>query len=668
MHNFIIDISIMSSGCVTLNKGREILAKITAYDLAKNQKEISVAEFFERNKHILGFGNPTRALITSVKEGVDNGFDACEEVNILPEIYVEIQNHSDDECKIIIEDNGPGVIKKQIPHIFGRLLYGSRFHAIRQSRGQQGIGISAVVLYGQLTTGKHAKITSKVEEDRPAHIIELAIDTNRNRAEVVSRSTVHWEKPSGTRVEISIIADYLRGKKYVYEYLQNISIVNPHAQITYKSADGNVHVFERTSEILPEKAVEIKPHPYGVELGTLIKMAKHTNARRTSSFLKTEFSSMGDRTTKLVCEKAGIDMALNPKELTRDQFLALHTAFKKVKIMSPSTDCLSSIGEMLIKRSLKHETQEISPEFIVTTSRPSSVYSGNPFQVEVGLVYGGNLPKDKTIKIMRFANRVPLLYQQGDCAVTRAISSIDWRRYGLDQPSGKGIPTGPAILLAHISSTQIPFTSESKEAIADIPEIENEIKLAFRECARKVQHHIHKEVRRKKTREKFDLITRILPEIAKKSAGMINKPVPSLDAVITKIMDIVWIEDLVQYEKTSRDLIQTTLIKENEKPLSNEGYITKSRIMVVNYKRNPQKFNLYAVIPENAVVGTVDPKPIKIMQNYIKWDLGTIQPANKIDMNFELAGLEKGDFDENDLYIENINPAYVIGADKWEGD
>ncbi|PNX47049.1 MAG: DNA topoisomerase, partial [Thermoplasmata archaeon M9B1D] len=258
-------------------------------------------------------------------------------------------------------------------------------------------------------------------------------------------------------------------------------------------------------------------------------------------------------------------------------------------------------------------------------------------------------------------------YQQGGCVVTSAISSIDWRRYGLNQPSGKGIPTGPAIFLTHVSSTQIPFTSESKEAIADVTEIENEIKLAFRECARKVQHHINKKVRRVKTREKFDLITRILPEIAKKSAHILNKPVPSLDPIITKIMDVVWIEDVIEYEKIERPLVQTNLMGESTEE-KKSGTITKSRILVVNYKRSPQKFNLYAIIPQDSVVGTVTPKPSRITDNYIKWNLDTIPSINKVDIAFELAGLEKGDFDENDLFVENINPSYVIGADKWEGD
>ncbi|HEB37778.1 MAG TPA: DNA topoisomerase VI subunit B, partial [Thermoplasmatales archaeon] len=151
------------------------MTKKIAYELAKKQREISVAEFFERNKHILGFGNPTRAIVTAVKEAVDNSLDACEDARIPPDIVVEIrEGEREGECLIAVEDNGPGIVEKHIPPIFGKLLYGSRFHAIRQSRGQQGIGISAVVLYGQLSTGKHAKILSKIGENEPAYLYEIA--------------------------------------------------------------------------------------------------------------------------------------------------------------------------------------------------------------------------------------------------------------------------------------------------------------------------------------------------------------------------------------------------------------------------------------------------------------------------------------------------------------
>ena len=646
------------------------MANPIALKLAQKQKEISVAEFFERNKHILGFGNPTRAIITSVKEGVDNSLDACEEAGILPDVLVEIKDEDGgekNEYKIIVEDNGPGIIKKQIPNVFGRLLYGSRFHAIKQSRGQQGIGISAVVLYGQLTTGKPTRVISKIDEKMPAYVYEIGINTHNNTPEIISQDITHWEKPCGTRIEINIIGDYVRGKRFVYEYLQSTSIVNPHAQITFIAPDGEKHVFERTADILPRPSTEIKPHPYGIELGTLMKMAKSTKCRKLSAFLKTEFSSMGERTTNAVCKEAGLDKNINPKMLTRDQLLTLLKAFKKVKIMAPPTNCLSPIGETLIRRSLKHETQEISPEFIVTTSRPPSVFSGNPFQVEVGIVYGGNLPKDSPVKILRFANRVPLLYQQGDCVSTAAISSIDWRRYGLEQKGGKGIPVGPAIFLVHVASTHVPFTSESKEAIADIPEIENEIKLAFRECARKMQRHLTKKAKRAKTREKFDLITKILPELAKKTSLILNKPVPPLDEVITKIMDVVWIEDSVEYTKKPLSQViksdgQTTLYE------GSDEHVTTSRITIVNYKRKPLKFNLYALKPREGKIIKADPKPIEIKDYYLKWKIDNIKPTEKIELLFEMTSLAKEDFEENDLYIDGINPEYVIGAEKWEGE
>jgi DNA topoisomerase-6 subunit B len=601
-------------------------------------------------------------LVTAVKEGVDNSLDACEEAETLPDILVEVHTREEDgECRVIVEDNGPGIIKKQIPLVFGKLLYGSRFHAIRQSRGQQGIGISAVVLYGQLSTGKHTIILSKIGENRPAQLYELAIDTNRNTPEIVKNEIVSWDVPHGTRIELPIIGDYRRGRRFLYDYLQSTSIVNPHARITFVEPNGERHLFERVTDALPRPTIELKrPHPHGIELGTLIKMAKRTSNRKLSTFLKKEFTSMGERTTEAVCKIAGLDRDLNPKEMRREDFVRLHRAFKKVKIMAPPTDCLSPIGETLIKRSLKHETKEISPEFIVATTRPPSVHSGHPFQVEAGIVYGGKLDVNSPVKILRFANRVPLLYQQGDCVSTAALSSIDWRRYKLEQRGGKGIPIGPAIFFIHVASTSVPFTSESKEAIADIPEIENEIELALRECARRMQSHLTKKERRRKTREKFELITKILPEIAKKSADMLEKPIPQLDAVITRIMDVVWIEDIITYERVERG---------EATPEATPRYITKSRLLIANYKQKPQKFDLYALIPSDAVVGFVDPKPERIVEgSYIKWSLPEIPPTSKIDVSFELAGLDKGDFDENDLYVDGINPEYVIGANKWEGD
>ncbi|MFH1211843.1 MAG: DNA topoisomerase VI subunit B, partial [Candidatus Woesearchaeota archaeon] len=182
-----------------------------AHELAKKQRDISIAEFFEKNRHLLGFDNPRRALLTAVKEAVDNSLDACEEAGILPEVSVELIEMGENRFKVIVEDNGPGILKSQIPKIFAKLLYGSKFHSLKQGRGQQGIGISASVMYGQLTTGRPAKILSKISKDEPAHYCELKIDTSANKPEIHDESTKEWDKEHGTKVEIDIEGVYLKG-------------------------------------------------------------------------------------------------------------------------------------------------------------------------------------------------------------------------------------------------------------------------------------------------------------------------------------------------------------------------------------------------------------------------------------------------------------------------
>ena len=154
--------------------------------MARKQRDISVSEFFLKNRHLLGFDNPRRALLTSVKEAVDNAMDACDEAGILPEISVEIRQVDAKRFRVSITDNGPGIVRKQIPRIFAKLLYGSKFHRCRQSRGQQGIGISAAAMYGQLTTGKPTIVVSKAGKRAQAHHYEMNIDTKKN-APVIQR-------------------------------------------------------------------------------------------------------------------------------------------------------------------------------------------------------------------------------------------------------------------------------------------------------------------------------------------------------------------------------------------------------------------------------------------------------------------------------------------------
>lgn len=626
--------------------GEEIVpaGKPVAEELAKKQREISVSEFFERNKHILGFDSSTRAIITAVKEGVDNALDACEEAGILPEVSVEIKKMKEDEFLIAIEDNGPGIVRQQIPNIFGRLLYGSRFHAIRQTRGAQGIGISAVVMYGTLTTGKPARITSKIGPGYPAYVNEIVIDTRKNRADVVKSEMVHWEKGHGTRVEVTLEGKYQRGGQSVPEYLRSTAIVNPHAKLALAEPDGTRIVFERATDSLPPKTQEIKPHPEGIELGTLLKLVKSTQATKLTSFLSTEFARVGYRTAREMCEKAGLDDGAKPGSLDLEKSKALHAAMKAVRVMSPPTDCLSPIGELLIKKGLKKELQDGA--FFATATRAPCVYSGHPFQVEAGIVYGGALNPEEPVRILRFANRVPLLYQKGGCATTHVVEGIDWRRYDLEQRGGKGIPYGPAVILVHVCSTNVPYTSEAKEAVADIQQIESEIELALRECARRMKTHIHKRKKYDQLKEKMELIRKLLPKIAEKAAKVTGKPPLDIEGIVAKIMNNMMISETIAY--------------------NDAGRVHRVDLEVKNYTAHGKGFSLYAALPHAGALGNVDPKPSERSREHVRWDLRRIPPGEARRITFELVGLDKDDYDETELYVSGIDAELVIGAEQWK--
>src|SRR3989338_4698601 len=282
------------------------MAETLAHELAKRQKEISVAEFFTKNRHLLGFDSKRKALLMTVKEAVDNSLDACDESNELPEIQVEIIELGEFKYRVVIEDNGPGIVKDQIPNIFAKLLYGSKFHTLKQNRVQQGIGISAAVLYSQLTTGKTAKITSKISPKHPASYYELNIDTQKNEPKITKEEVVEWKKEQGTRVEIDLEAEYIKGRQSVDEYLKQTAVINPHVTIVYTNPKAEQIIYARATDKLPSEAKSIKPNPYGVELGMLMNLLKWTESRTIQSFLTSEFSRVGSGTAKEICNNASI--------------------------------------------------------------------------------------------------------------------------------------------------------------------------------------------------------------------------------------------------------------------------------------------------------------------------------------------------------------------------
>ena len=538
---------------------------IIAEELAKKQQSISISQFFERNRHLLGFDNPKRALLTTIKEGVDNGLDACEEARILPSIKVSIKQIQEDRFSIIMEDNGPGIIKKQIPFVFARLLYGSKFFKLAMTRGQQGIGISAAVLYGQLTTGKAAKITSKISPKKPAHYYELRIDTKNNEPEIVDEKEIEWGVEHGTKIEIEIEALYQKGARSVDDYLKQTAIANPHAEIVYINPENQTIVFPRASNELPKEAKEIKPHPHGIELGIFISMIGMTEARSLSSFLTNDFIRISSNTAKKICDEAKIKTTEKPKNINREEAEKIYKIIQNTKLIAPPTSCLSPIGADNLQKSLE---KEIPAEFFASVTRPAAVYRGNPFQIEAAIAYGGQLEKDNSLKLFRFANRVPLQYQQSACAITKSVIDTNWRNYGLSQSRG-ALPIGPVTIAIHVASVWVPFTSEAKEAVAHYPEIIKEIKLAIQECGRKLGSHIRKTVKVREQRERANLFEKYIPEIASSLSNLTkenkNEIVQNLEKILKKsIKDILPEEEPASESEIKEENVTMKNVKREE--------------------------------------------------------------------------------------------------------
>jgi DNA topoisomerase-6 subunit B len=724
-----------------------------AEELAETQRAISIAEFFEKNKHMLGFDSGARGLVTAVKEAVDNALDATEEAGILPDVYVEIEEVGD-YYRLTVEDNGPGITKEQLPKIFGKLLYGSRFHVREQNRGQQGIGISAAVLYSQLTSGKPAKITSRPKGAERAQYFELIVDTDENEPEIRAEEETTWDRPHGTRIELEMEAN-MRARQQLHDYILHTAVVNPHARIELREPGLDEPLkHERATDELPAETDEIRPHPHGVELGTLLKMLKATDSHSVSGFLQGEFTRVGKKTAdgvidafrdehygrelswstpgahedaevrravqravsnkgkeatadfadrianvleerervsyhelaeiadnaadavedefpkafgdtvrenaveavwkqvtgdarldddapggdgaevegadpdaetrrradvyvlvdeatsdrkddatldglarriaeKLAAEtgprdrltlddledyvarsadmteKQGDDVSIGetarenvveaswsvsrtvpddpPKVRSlsddRDAASDLLEGMRAVDVMAPPTSCLAPITDELIEAGLK---KEYDADFYAASTRDADVHGGDPFIVEAGIAYGGEIDEEGTVDVMRFANRVPLVYQRGACATTDVVKSIGWRNYNLEQPGGSGIPNGPAVIMVHVASTNVPFTSESKDAVANVPAIEDEIELAIREAARELKSFLQKRQSMQQRKRKQNKLAEILPEMARKVAEVTEQDEPQFDDALARIMNNVLIERSVE--------------------------------------------------------------------------------------------------------------------------
>ena len=535
---------------------------LSAEEIAKEFKEHSVAEFFKKNMQMLGLTGKIKTLTTIVHEYVTNSLDACEEKKILPDIEVQIKEIGDEYYEVTVKDNGPGLTQETVGKALGKLLAGTKFHRMMQLRGQQGIGAAGCTMLSQITTGKATSVITGTGKGKPFSA-EITIDPKKNEPKIANFTELNKEF-SGT-----IIKAKFKGVKYVnseqapLEYLRRTAIANPHAQITLIEPSGVKTSFKRTLKEIPARPTEMKPHPKGATIDDLITLAKYSDARKISSFLKNSFDRFGDKAVEEVGKGISFDINKDPRQLTWDEAEEIIKQFKKIQFIAPRTDGLIPIGEDRIAKSLN---SIVNPEFHSVITRKPSVYKGGfPFQIEVGIAFGGNAGRmgdtneegqqQRRIEIMRFANRAPLLFDTGGCAITKAVQSIDWKRYGM-----KDYENAPLTIFVNLISVHIPYTGAGKQAISDEDEIMEELRLALMETGRKIYTYIGHQKRAAEKEAKRKMFYKYATEVASGVADLTGK---SKKDVETKLHALV-LKHLKMEEQKEKEMEEKGEIPEDE--------------------------------------------------------------------------------------------------------
>lgn len=494
-------------------------------------EEISASDFFYRNRDIAGFTNPSRAIFAAIRELVENSLDAAESQKIPPEIYVRLSFEGEATkdtqiYKLRVEDNGSGIQPRFIPSAFGQVLYGSKYK-LKQMRGTFGLGGKMAVLYGQITTHQAAYVASSTGQAK-VYSFKLMIDIQRNRPIILDRKVlINKDQWRGTIVEFTLEGDYLRAMPKILEYFKQTAMVNPYANLTFVDPKGRLYKFVRGTKDMPEPPKETLPHPYGVDVELLQRLIQITPYKTMAEFLKHHFHRVGDITAQKFLEFSGLSPSKNPKRLAHEEIVRLMQNLKKFKeFLPPDASCLSPLGEDLLRAGI---TKELKPEYLVVHQRKPSTYAGHPFIIEVGIGYGGEIPRRGSFVIYRFANRIPLLYDEASDVSFRVINAMNWRRY-------KVSPDMPIAIVVHICSTKVPYKTVGKEFIADRSEVRREIANELREVARQLQHFLSKREHVDKERKRLSIFAKYLPKIAQFSTMLAGKErLPDVDKLIKSV-------------------------------------------------------------------------------------------------------------------------------------
>ncbi|KAF5179721.1 Dna topoisomerase 6 subunit b [Thalictrum thalictroides] len=414
--------------------------------------------------------------------------------------------------RVTCKDNGRGMPHDDIPNMFGRVLSGTKY-GLKQTRGKYGLGAKMALIWSKMSTGLPIEISSSMKNQSYTSFCRLDIDIHRNIPHIhIHEKRDNNERWHGAEIQVVIEGNWTTYRSKILHYMRQMAVITPYAQFLFKfvsdAVDKSVTIrFARRTDIMPPVPVETKYHPSAVDLLLIKRLIAETSKQNLLQFLQHEFVNLGKAHAERLIGEMGPDFSpkMVVKSLTSQQIVRIHQLFRQAKFDDPSGDCLSPAGEYNLRLGI---VKELHPDMVATYSGSAQVFEGHPFIVEAGVSVGGKDVK-QGLNIFRFANRIPLLFEQGADVVTRtALKRINWSSYKINQTQDKiGV-------FVSIVSTKIPFKGTGKEYIGDdISEIAAAVKTSIQQCCLQLKSKIVKKIQAREQQERKRTLSKYIPDV-----------------------------------------------------------------------------------------------------------------------------------------------------------
>ncbi|KAK9170083.1 hypothetical protein Syun_002223 [Stephania yunnanensis] len=424
--------------------------------------------------------------------------------------------------KVTCKDNGKGMPHDDIPNMFGRVLSGTKY-GLKQTRGKFGLGAKMALIWSKMSTGLPIEISSSMTGQNYISFCRLDIDIHRNIPHIhIHEKRDNKEQWHGAEIQVVIEGNWTTYRSKILHYMRQMAVITPYAQFLFKflsdAPDKNVTIrFARRTDMMPPVPLETKHHPSAVDLLLIKRLITETSKQNLLQFLQHEFVNIGKAYAERLIGEMGPEFSpkMSVKSLTSQQIVRIHQLFRQAKFDDPSGDCLSPAGEYNLRLGI---IKELHPDMVATYSGSPQVFEGHPFIVEAGISLGGKDVK-QGLNIFRFANRIPLLFEQGADVVTRtALKRINWSSYKINQAQDKiGV-------FVSIVSTKIPFKGTGKEYIGDdISEIVSAVKASLKQCCTQLKSKIMKRIQAREQQERKRNLKRYLPDAVGAVHGVLRE-------------------------------------------------------------------------------------------------------------------------------------------------